>query len=191
MKSYLLVFSLAAFPAAICAQQPDPCAGLVDSALGQCRGDQQKLQQQQLVQQQEQLHQQQERQNQLAEQQRQMQQQLENMRLQNELLQKQLEYEKSAGQLENMRLQNELLQKQLEHEKSASSPGQRAVTENAKTAEVKSWKSDNPWFGVDYAKTALAMRYAKQLQREQPDLVGRPFLDAVSAKVEEKFGASK
>ncbi len=98
MKSYLLALSLAAFPATICAQQADPCAGLAGSALGQCRGDQQKLQQQQLEQQQEQLQQQQERQNQLAEQQRQMQQQLENMRLQNELLQKQLEHEKSANQ---------------------------------------------------------------------------------------------
>ena len=168
MKSYLLTLSLAAFPAVICAQQADPCAGLVDYALGQCRGDQQKLQQQQLEQQHEQLHQQQERQNQLAEQQRQMQQ-----------------------QLENMRLQNELLQKQLEHEKSASKPVQRSVTDYSKTAEVKSWKSDNPWYGTDYAKTAFAMRYAKQLQQEQPDLVGRPFLDAVSEKVADTFGASK
>src|ERR1700684_96947 len=142
MKSYLLALSLIAVPAAIYAQQADPCAGLVDSALGQCRGDQQKLQQQQIEHQQHELQQQQERQNQLAEQQRQMQQQLENMRLQNELLQKRLEHEKSAGQLENMRLQNELLQKQLEHEKSASKPVERPVTgpvtEYSKTAEVKS-----------------------------------------------------
>src|SRR5271170_3789693 len=98
MKSYVLAFFVAAFPAAICAQQADPCAGLAGSALGQCRGDQQKLQQQKLEQQQEQLQQQQERQNQLAEQQRQMQQQLENMRLQNELLRKQMEHDKSANQ---------------------------------------------------------------------------------------------
>jgi small-conductance mechanosensitive channel len=168
MKSYVLALSIAAFPATICALQADPCAGLVDSALGQCRGDQQRLQQQQLEQQQQQLHQQQEQQNQLAEQQRQLQQ-----------------------QLENMRLQNELLQKQLEHENSASQPVQRLVVDNSKTAEVKSWKSDNPWYGTDYAKTEFAMRYAKQLQQQQPNLLGRPFLDAVSAKVEEKFGASK
>jgi len=42
---------------------------------------------------------------------------------------------------------------------------------------------------VDYAKTAFAMRYAKQLQQERPDLVGRPFLDAVSDKVRDTFGA--
>ena len=168
MKSYLLALSLAAFPATICAQQADPCAGLVGFALGQCRGDQQKLQQQQLEQEQEQLQQQQERQNQLAEQQRQMQQ-----------------------QLENMRLQNELLQKQLEHEKAENQPVRASATDYSKSLEIKSLKSDNPWFGVDYAKTALAMRYAKQLQRQRPDLTGRPFLDAVSARVSETFSASK
>jgi TolA-binding protein len=165
MKSYLLALSVAAFPAAICAQQADPCNGLAGPAFGQCRIDQQKLQQQQLGQQQEQLKQQQ---NQLAEQQRQMQQ-----------------------QLENLRLQNELLQKQLEHDKSVIQPVHAAATDYSKTPELKSWKSENPWFGTDYAKTQLAMRYAKQLQREQPDLVGRPFLDAVSAKVSDTFGASK
>src|SRR6202167_2699351 len=127
MKSYLLAFCLAAFPAALCAQKADPCAGLVGLALAQCQGDQQKLQQQQIEHQQHELQQQQERQNQLAEQQRQMQQ-----------------------QLENMRLQNELLQKQLEHEKPANQPVQRSVTEYSKPAEVKSWRSDNPWYGNDY-----------------------------------------
>ena len=168
MKSYVLAFFLAAFPAAICAQQADPCAGLVGFALGQCRSDQQKLQQQQLEQQQKQLQQQQERQNQLAEQQRQMQQ-----------------------QLENMRLQNELLQKQMEHDRSSYQAVQASATDYSKTPEIKSWKSDNPWFGMDYAKTEFAMRYAKQLQRERPDLVGRPFLDAVSEKVKGTFGAGK
>jgi len=165
MKSYLLALSIAAFPATIYAQQADPCAGLVGFALGQCRGDQQRLQQQQIEQQQAELKQQQERQNQLAEQQRKMQQ-----------------------QLENMRLQNELLQKQLEHEQSANQPVQRSVANYSKPEELKSWRSDNPWYGIDYAKTAFAMRYAKQLQREQPDLVGRPFLDAVSEKVRNTFG---
>ena len=172
MKSYLLALSLAAFPATIFAEQTDPCAGLVGSALGQCRGDQQKLQQQQLeqqlAQQQRQLQQQQQQQSQLAEQQRQMQ-----------------------LQMENMRLQNELLQKQVEQDKSASRTVRASATDYSKDSEVKSWKSENPWYGRDYGKTEFAMRYAKQLQQEQPDLVGRPFLDAVSAKVSDTFGASK
>jgi hypothetical protein len=168
MKSYVFAFCLAALPATIYAQQADPCAGLAGSVLAQCRGDQQKLQARQLEQQQQLLQQQQERQNQLAEQQRQMHQ-----------------------QLENMRLQNELLQKQLEHDRAVSQPLQASATDYSKTTEVKSWKTDNPWFGTDYAKTDFAMRYAKQLQRQQPDLVGRPFLDAVSEKVRDRFGADK
>jgi hypothetical protein len=167
MKSYLLALAVAVFPAAIFAQSADPCAGLAGPALAQCRGDQQKLQQQQLEQQQQQLQQQQERQNQLAEQQRQMQQ-----------------------QLESMRQQNQLLQQQLEHDKSLVQSVRASTTGDSKTPELKSWKSENPWFGTDYAKTQLAMRYAKQLQHEQPDLVGRPFLDALSAKVNDTFGAS-
>ena len=90
-----------------------------------------------------------------------------------------------------MRLQNELLQKQLEHDKSVNQPVRASATDYSKTPELKNWKSENPWFGTDYAKTAFAMRYAKQLQQEQPDLVGRPFLDAVSAKVSDTFGTSR
>ena len=165
MKSYLLAFSLAAFPATIFAQQADPCAGLAGVALAQCRGDQQKLQQQQLEQQQKQLQEQQERQNQLAEQQRQMQ-----------------------LQLEKMRVQNEFLQKQLENDKSEIQTVRASATDYSKTPDVKSWRIENPWFGRDYAKTEFAMRYAKRLQQERPDLVGRPFLDALSAKVNATFG---
>jgi len=172
MKRYLLALSLAALPATIFAAQADPCAGLVGSALGQCRGDQQKLQQQQLEQQleqqQKQLQLQQQQQSQLAEQQRQMQ-----------------------LQFEDMRLQNQLLQKQLEHDKSTNQPMQTSATDYSKTSAVVDWKSENPWYGRDYSKTEFAMRYAKQLQRERPDLVGRPFLDAVSAKVSDTFGAGK
>lgn len=168
MKSYLLALSLAAIPATIFAQQADPCAGFVGSALGECRGDQQKLQQQLLEQQQKQLQEQQARQNQLAEQQREMQ-----------------------LQLEKMRQQNELLQKQLESDKSAIQTVRASTTDYSKTPEVKNWRSENPWYGTDYAKTDFAMRYAKRLQRERPDLVGRAFLDALSVKVNDTFGVGK
>jgi hypothetical protein len=94
-------------------------------------------------------------------------------------------------QLENMRLQNELLQKQLQQDKSVNLPVRASATDYSRAAEVKSWKSENPWYGRDYAKTQFAMRYAKQLQQEQPDLVGRPFLDAVSAKVSDTFVGKK
>ena len=168
IKKAILALFLSVISGTICAQQADPCDGLVGVALGQCRGNQQKLQQQELEQLQQQIQQQQERQKQLDEQQRQIQ-----------------------DQLENLRLQNEILRKQLEHEKSANQPALPPATDYSKSTDLKSWKSDNRWYGSDYAKTEFAMRYAKQLRQERPDLIGRAFYDAVSAKVNETFGAKK
>ena len=85
-------------------------------------------------------------------------------------------------QLESMRLQNEALRNQLNRENSKPT--------ELKTPEMTSWKSDNPWYGRDFARTQFAMRYARQLQQERPDLVGRPFLDAISAKVRATFPAA-
>ena len=172
MKWYLLAFPLAVFSVTIYAQQADPCAGLTGVALSQCQGNQQKLLRQQLDQQQQQIQMQQERQSQLDQQQRQIQTQLENMRLQNEILRNQMDQQKSANQ-------------------SARPPApEYSKSAELKTLEVRSWKSDNPWYGTDYAKTQFAMHYAKQLQQERPDLVGRPFLDAISAKVRDTFPAA-
>jgi len=40
---------------------------------------------------------------------------------------------------------------------------------------------------VDRARTEYALLYAKDLHLEQPELAGRPFLNAVSARVKEIF----
>jgi TolA-binding protein len=186
---FLPALFLTVFSGTIRAQQADPCGGLVGTALGQCRGDQQKFQQQELDQLQQQIRQQQERQKQLDEQQRQIQQQLENMRLQNEALRKQLAQEKSA----NQPAQPAAMDHSATPEHHSTAPEYQSATpeKHSTTPEITSWKSDNPWFGSDYAKTEFAMRYAKQLQQERPDLVGRPFLDALSAKVNETFGTKR
>ncbi len=185
MRWYLPAFCLAVFSATICAQEADPCAGLVGFALGQCQANQQKLQRQQLAQQQQQLALQQQ---QLMQQQQQLaQQELQLQKQQQGQDQLNKQQQQNQLQLEGMRHQNEILSKQLEREKSGNQPAQTLVTRQ----ELKSWKADNPWFGSDYAKTQFAMRYAKQLQQQQPDLIGRPFLDAISAKVKDTFGASK
>jgi TolA-binding protein len=196
MKRCLPAFCLAVFSAATCAQQADPCAGLVGAALAQCHGNQQKLQQQQLEQQQQELAKQQQ---QLALQQQQLVQQQQQLAQQQQLLQQQQERQNQLNeqqrqnqqQLEDMRQQNEFLGQQLEHEKSPKQAAQLPVSDDSRRQELKSWKASNPWFGSDYAKTDFAMRYAKQLQKERPDLVGRPFLDAVSAKVRDAFSAGK
>ena len=190
MKSHVLGFCLAAFSAAILAQEADPCAGLMGPALGQCQDAQQKLQRQQLAQQQQQLALQQQ---QLAQQQQQLAQQQQQLMRQQQQLQQQLQQQRDVQsqlnaqqpqdqkQLDGMQHQIESLTKQLEREKSANQPVQRQ--------DFISWKADNPWYGSDYAKTRFAMRYIRQLQREQPDLAGRPFLDAVSAKVNDQFAS--
>jgi DNA repair exonuclease SbcCD ATPase subunit len=192
MKWYVLGLCLAAFSATIVAQEADPCAGLVGVALGQCQDNQQKLQRQQLAQHQQQLAQQQQ---QLAQQQQQLAQQQQQLMRQQQELQQQLQQQRDGQnqlnaqqpqnqkQLDGMQHQIENLTKQLEREKSANQPVQRQ--------DFTSWKTDNAWYGSDYAKTRFAMHYIKQLQREQPDLAGRQFLDAVSAKVSDQFGSSR
>lgn len=52
-----------------------------------------------------------------------------------------------------------------------------------------SWQNDNPWFGVDMRKTALANAVGQELRNSGSTLVGRPFWDAVSKEVESVFGA--
>jgi septal ring factor EnvC (AmiA/AmiB activator) len=186
MKWHVLGLCLAVFSATILAQEADPCTGLVGVGLGQCQDTQQKLQRQQLAQQQQQLAQQQQ---QLAQQQQQLAQQQQQLMRQQQQLQQQLDGQNQLNeqqpqnqkQLDSMQHQIEGLSKQLEREKSANQPIQRQ--------DFRSWKADNPWFGSDYAKTQFAMRYVRKLQQERPDLVGRQFLDAVSAKVSDQFGS--
>ncbi len=163
MKPVYLLLCLAIFSGAIGAEQTDPCNGLAGTDLTQCRSNQQTLRQQQRLE--RLLQEQQERQNQLDKQQREVQQQLESLRLQNEGLRQQLERD-AANQ--------------------AARPGAAA----SKNPDLKSWRADNPWFGSDYEKTQFAMRYINKLQQERPDLSGRQLLDALSAKVNETFGAN-
>ena len=175
------VICVSVFSAAICAEETAPCAGLEGSSLTQCESTQQTLRLQQQLEQQ--LQQQQERQKQLDKQQREVQQQLESMRLQNESLRKQLERE-TANQAQVQ------AQVQAQIQAQAARPVPTAAVEAARSEDVKNWKTENPWFGTDYNKTQFAMRYVKQLQKDHPDLSGRPLLDAVSTKVNETFGAS-
>ena len=167
MKRACLLLCLCVFSTAMYAEATDPCAAIAGSALSQCRSDQQALRQQELE---RQLQQQEQRQIQLDQQQREVQQQLESMRLQNEALRQQMR--ETASQAAQPAATN--------YSKSA----QEKVT----SAEIKSWTAENPWYGADYSRTALALRYAKQLQKERPDLTGRALLEALSTKVNETFG---
>ena len=120
----------------------------------------------------------------VAEQQRMQQQQLQQQQQQQQILQQQ--------QIENQRLQNEILRRRLEQEQAATQSRQQAAqVDNSTSPEFRNWQSANPWYGRDRARTEFALLYAKQLRQERPDLIGRPFFDAVTAKVEEVFSAGK
>jgi hypothetical protein len=94
------------------------------------------------------------------------------------------------AQEENQRLHNELLRRELAKTPSpAASPTSRA--DLASIAGFDSWRAENRWFGADRARTEYALLYAKDLHLEQPELAGRPFLNAVSARVKEIFASSK
>ena len=127
IKATCLLLGLSLFSEAICAEQPDSCTGLEGSVLSQCLSTQQTLRQQQQLEQQ--LQQQQQRQNELDKQQREVQQQLESMRLQNESLRQQLARE--TARMERA---------------STAQTARPITTEYSKSADVASWKADNPWF---------------------------------------------
>ena len=94
-------------------------------------------------------------------------------------------------QEENQRLRNELLRREL-----ARTPAQSAIipTSAADFASIPGfagWHAENRWFGPDRARTEYALLYAKDLRQEQPDLTGRPFLNALSTRVKEIFASNK
>lgn len=49
------------------------------------------------------------------------------------------------------------------------------------------WKEDNPWFGVDQAKSAIAQMITVRLRASGNTEVGRPFLDKVSAETSKEL----
>jgi hypothetical protein len=53
--------------------------------------------------------------------------------------------------------------------------------------EFQAWNAENPWFGTDARKTALANAIGQELRAKNSPLVGRPFWDAVTAEVNAMF----
>jgi len=93
------------------------------------------------------------------------------------------------AQVENLRLHNELLRYELaSSQPAAASPSTTAL---ARTPGFDTWQSENRWFGSDHARTEYALLYAKGLRQEQPELNGRPFLNALSARVKDVFAPSR
>lgn len=97
--------------------------------------------------------------------------------------------ELQSQQFDDQEVQNALLPRRSEQEPaSRQAPQQNQRGDNPLDAVMRSWRADNPWFDVDKPRIAFAVLYAKQLRQEQPNLLGRPFLDAISSRVSEVFG---
>jgi len=99
------------------------------------------------------------------------------------------ERQREEQQIKRMKLENELLKQKLERQKSGDQSQTSAPKANLSPA-FRAWLADNPWFGRDRPRTEYANLYARELRRQQPTLVGRPFFDAVGAKVKEVFGSN-
>jgi hypothetical protein len=92
------------------------------------------------------------------------------------------------AQVENLRLHSELLREQLARAQSSALP---SASDLAATPGFAGWQAENAWFGADRARTEYALLYAKDLRQSQPELNGRPFLNAVAARVREVFAAAR
>ena len=59
--------------------------------------------------------------------------------------------------------------------------------------EMQQWMSENPWFGTDKRRTALANGIADELRSDpaNADLKGRAFFDRVTEEVEKVFGGNQ
>lgn len=56
--------------------------------------------------------------------------------------------------------------------------------------EMKQWNEENPWFGTNKRKTALALGIAQELRDGGDTSTGREFFDKVSAEMEKELGSS-
>ncbi len=54
--------------------------------------------------------------------------------------------------------------------------------------DLKEWTADNPWFGVNKRKTALALGIAQELRDAGEKSIGREFYDKVLAEVDKELG---
>lgn len=59
--------------------------------------------------------------------------------------------------------------------------------------QYQQWASENPWFGTDRRKTAMATAIAEEIRSDPANagLVGRPFFDKVTAEVNKVFAPAR
>lgn len=58
-------------------------------------------------------------------------------------------------------------------------------------ADLQEWNAENPWFGSNKRKTALALAIAQELREAGETLTGRPFFEKVAAEVDKDLGVAQ
>ena len=73
-----------------------------------------------------------------------------------------------------------------------AAPAPKPTPRAAATADPvwQAWVADNPWFTEKPKLRAVSNAYGDLIRAEQPDLVGRPFLEEVKRRVAEDFPES-
>lgn len=77
-------------------------------------------------------------------------------------------------------------------EKPNGGTKQTQETDFTKTPEYQAWRAENAsWFGPDRRRTAVAMAVAEELRQDPANagLVGRAFLDRITAEVQRTFAS--
>jgi len=98
---------------------------------------------------------------------------------------------RESGDVETEMALTDQLQEQTAAIKAAEKPARETpsvTTDYSSTPDWKAWTAENEWFGQDKRKTALALGIADELRTNGEKILGKSFLDKVSAEVEKIFG---
>ena len=67
--------------------------------------------------------------------------------------------------------------------------GERVAPQEFKApADLQEWNAENPWFGTNKRKTALALGIAEELRESGDTSTGRAFFDRVKAEMDKELG---
>lgn len=88
-------------------------------------------------------------------------------------------------------LTDQLTQLNKAEEKAEEKPKVAAPAKFVPPADLAEWNEENPWFGKDKRKTALALGIAQELREGGERSTGRAFFDLVKEEVDKTLGGKE
>lgn len=74
---------------------------------------------------------------------------------------------------------------------AAKAPAPTPEPQFTPPADLVEWNAENPWFGINKRKTALALAVAQELREQGETSSGRTFYDKVLAEVDKELGVQQ